>query len=61
MSDVQDSMMKEPHPFVNAKFMETMAGKTVALMGKVDKVEATSFTVRTSDGKSFCSLPKSFY
>ena len=61
MSDVKETMMREPHPFVNAKYMETMAGKTVALMGKVEKVEAACFTVRTSDGKFFCIASQHVY
>ena len=52
MSDVKDGMMKEPYPFVNARYMEKFLGSTVALVGKVDKVEASTLTVRTSDGKS---------
>ena len=40
MSDVKDSMMKEPYPFVNARYMEKFVGSTVALVGKIDKTEA---------------------
>ena len=40
MSEVKDSMMKEPYPFVNARYMEKFVGSTVALVGKIDKAEA---------------------
>ena len=51
MSDVKDSMMKEPYPFVNARYMEKFIGSTVALVGKIDKAEASNLIVRTSDEK----------
>ena len=52
MTDVDAGLAREPHPFVNAHYMSRMEGQTVAICGKVDKVEANSFTLRTSDGKS---------
>ena len=52
MTDVEAGLAREPHPFVNAHYMSRMEGRTVAICGKVDKVEAGSFTLRTSDGKS---------
>ena len=52
MTDVEAGLAREPHPFVNAHYMSRMEGQTVAICGKVDKVEANSFTLRTSDGKS---------
>ena len=52
MTDVEFGMSREPHPFVNAGLMQTMEGQTVALVGKVDKIDGSSFTLRTSDGKS---------
>ena len=51
MSDVKDTMMKEPYPFVNSKYMERFVGNTVALVGKIDKAEGSTLTVRTSDEK----------
>ncbi len=52
MTDVDAGMSREPHPFVNAQYMSRMEGQTVDICGKVDKVEAGSFTIRSSDGKS---------
>ena len=51
MTDVELTMSREPHPFVNASLMGRMNGQSVAIVGKVDKIEADSFTLRTSDGK----------
>ena len=51
MTDVELQMSREPHPFVNAGLMERMEGQTVAIVGKVDKIDSGSFTLRTSDGK----------
>ena len=31
--------VKEPYPYVNARYMEKFIGRTVALVGKIDKVE----------------------
>eukprot|EP00351_Strombidinopsis_sp_SopsisLIS2011_P003290 CAMPEP_0116886122 /NCGR_PEP_ID=MMETSP0463-20121206/19807_1 /TAXON_ID=181622 /ORGANISM="Strombidinopsis sp, Strain SopsisLIS2011" /LENGTH=58 /DNA_ID=CAMNT_0004545897 /DNA_START=16 /DNA_END=192 /DNA_ORIENTATION=- len=45
-------VMKEPHPFVNAKIMNNFVGKTVAIVGKIDKpVEGNQFVLRSSDDK----------
>ena len=52
MTDVEAGLAREPHPFVNAHYMSRMEGQTVAICGKVDKVEANSFILKTSDGKS---------
>ena len=52
MTDVELQMSREPYPFVNAGLMERMEGSTVAIVGKVDKIESSGFTMRTSDGKS---------
>ncbi len=54
MADSKES--KQTYPFVNARKMESFVGSTVALVGKVDKVESSTFTVKTTDGKSFLNL-----
>ena len=51
MTDVEDQMAKLPHPFVNGEKMSQMNGQLVAIVGKVDRVEAGHFTIRTTDGK----------
>ena len=54
MADSKEA--KQTYPFVNARKMESFVGSTVALVGKVDKVESSTFTVKTTDGKSFLNL-----
>ena len=39
------------HPFVNAQKMNNFMGKSVALLGKVEKVEGNVMVVKTTDGK----------
>ena len=40
---------KQAHPFVNAAKMGSFIGSPVALLGKVDKVEANQFIVKSTD------------
>ncbi len=51
MTDTKES--RQTYPFVNARKMESFVGSTVALVGKVDKVESSTFVIKTTDGKSF--------
>lgn len=51
MTDVEDAMAKQPHPFVNGQKLAHMNGQLVAIVGKVDRVQDGSFTLRTTDGK----------
>ena len=51
MTDTKES--RQTYPFVNARKMENFVGSTVALVGKVDKVESSTFVIKTTDGKSF--------
>ena len=52
MTDVDNQMGKLPHPFVNGEKMTKMNGQLVAIVGKVERVENSSFTIKTTDGKS---------
>jgi len=52
MTDVDNQMGKLPHPFVNGEKMKSMNGQLVAIVGKVERVENSSFTIKTTDGKS---------
>ena len=40
------------HPFVNAARVKDFIGKPVALLGKVEKVEANQFSLTTTDEKT---------
>ncbi len=51
MTDAKSAMIREPYPFVNARKMETFVGATVALVGKVEKIDGASMIVKTTDGK----------
>ena len=42
---------RNAHPFINGSKMNTFAGKPVALLGKVDKVEGGCMVLKTTDGK----------
>lgn len=51
MTDVEDQMAKQPHPFVNGAKLAQLEGQLVAIVGKVDRIEAGKFFIRTTDGK----------
>ena len=51
MTDVDNQMAQLGHPFVNGEKLSQMDGHLVAIVGKVDRVEAGKFTIRTTDGK----------
>ena len=51
MTDAKDALTREPYPFVNARRMEKFVGSTVALVGKVERIEGTTLIVKSTDGK----------
>ena len=51
MTDVEEQMAKQPHPFVNGEKMSQMNDCHIAIVGKVDRLESGKFTLRTTDGK----------
>ena len=51
MTDVEEQMAKQPHPFVNGARLAASNGSLVAIVGKVERVENGNFTLRTTDGK----------
>jgi hypothetical protein len=42
---------REPHPFVGVHHVPHFTGKTVAFVGKVDRVEDGTLYMKTSEGK----------
>ena len=46
---------REPHPFVSKDNISTFVGKTIAFVGRVDRVEDTTLIMKTEDSK-FISL-----
>lgn len=53
MSAVDDvkQVHREPHPFVSKDQLPSFIGKTIAFVGKVERVEEASIYMKTSDGK----------
>lgn len=53
MSAVDDvkQVHREPHPFVSKDQLPSFVGKTIAFVGKVERVEEASIFMKTSDGK----------
>ena len=58
MSEEVKQVHREPHPFVNLQHMTKFVGRTVAFVGRVDRVEDGNLILKTSDGK-WLSLGKS--
>lgn len=55
MTEEVKSVHREPHPFVGLAHIQNFTGRTVAFVGKVDKVEDGTLYMKTADGKSFSS------
>jgi len=58
MSEEVKAVHREPHPFVGLQHMNQFVGRTVAFVGKVDRVEDNTLYMKTADGKliSNCEL-----
>lgn len=52
MSEDVKAVHREPHPFVGIQHLSHFIGKTVAFVGKIDRVEDNTLYMKTSDGKS---------
>ena len=42
---------REPHPFTGKDQIPLFVGKTIAFVGKVDRVEESTLFMKTADGK----------
>ena len=51
MSEDVKAVHREPHPFVGIQHLLNHVGKTVAFVGKVDRVEDNTLYLKTHDGK----------
>ena len=51
MSEEVKSVHREPHPFVGISHIQHFSGRTVAFVGKVDRVEEGTLFMKTADGK----------
>lgn len=52
MSEDVKAVHREPHPFVGITNLLQFVGKTVAFVGKIDRVEDNTLFMKTFDGKS---------
>ena len=52
MSEEVKSVHREPHPFVGISHIQHFTGRTVAFVGKVDRVDEGTLFMKTADGKS---------
>ena len=53
MSEEVKAVHREPHPFVGQSHIMQFMGKTVAFVGKVDRVEEGVLYMKTAGGKKF--------
>ena len=53
MQEEIKAVHREPHPFVGVQHISHFCGKTVAFVGKFDKVQDGTLYMKTSDGKYF--------
>ena len=53
MSEEVKSVHREPHPFVGISHIQQFIGRTVAFVGKVDRVEDGTLYMKTAEGKLF--------
>lgn len=51
MQEEIKTVHREPHPFVGVQHISNFAGRTVAFVGKVDRVEDGTLYMKTSEGK----------
>jgi hypothetical protein len=53
MSEEVKSVHREPHPFVGIQHINNFIGRTVAFVGKVDRVEDGTLYMKTAEGKYY--------
>ena len=51
MSEEVKSVHREPHPFVGLTHISDFIGRTVAFVGKVERVEDGVLFMKTANGK----------
>lgn len=57
MQEEIKAVHREPHPFVGINHIAHFSGRTVAFVGKVDRVEDGTLYMKTGDGKSHYLYP----
>ena len=56
MSEEVKAVHREPHPFVGIQHINLFTGRTVAFVGKVNRIEDGTLYMRTNEGKLILSL-----
>ena len=51
MTEEVKNVHREPHPFVGVPHMLSFVGRTIAFVGKIDKVEESSIVMNTMERK----------
>lgn len=51
MSEEVKAVHREPHPFVGVQHISQFTGRTVAFVGKVNRIEEGTLYMRTNEGK----------
>jgi hypothetical protein len=52
MSEEVKAVHREPHPFVGLNNLHLFTGRTVAFVGKVDRIDEGTLYMKTNDGKN---------
>ncbi len=56
MAEEVKRIHKEPHPYVNLKHLTLFRGRTVAFVGRVERIESGNLIMSTADRKNYISL-----
>jgi len=51
MTEEVKNVHREPHPFVGVPHIMSFVGRTIAFVGKCERIEDGSLILRTADGK----------
>ena len=51
MAEEIKNVHREPHPFVGVPHIMSFVGKTIAFVGRVDRVEDGTLFMKTAEGK----------
>ena len=56
MTEEVKNVHREPHPFVGVPHMMSFVGRTIAFVGKIDRIEEGCLIMTTIERKYFFSL-----
>ena len=61
MSEEIKNVHREPHPFVGVPHLMGFVGKTIAFVGRIDRIDEGALQMKTNEGKSItdhCQIEK---